>query len=384
MKGTKGDERKRILFLTGTRADYGKLKPLIRAVEHSTEFEAIVFVTGMHTLERYGYTAAEVLRGGYKHAYVYANQIVGEPMDLVLANTIHGLARYIHDNPPDLIVVHGDRIEALAGAIVGALRNVPTAHIEGGEISGTVDELIRHAVSKLAHFHFVAAASHAKRLMQMGEVESAIYIIGSPDIDVMLSDELPALDAVRERYDIQFPEFGIVIFHPVTTEVHDTRRQARNMVDALQESGQNLVVIYPNNDEGSSDILAELERLRDHPRMRLLPSLRFEYFLTLLKHARFIMGNSSAAIREAPVYGIPTVDIGTRQRNRFVYPSILNVGYEKHEMLEGIRKASGMGPQEPSNYFGTGNSAELFMKVLRSGSLWEGSAQKSFVDMPGL
>lgn len=381
--GRARDGRKRILFLTGTRADYGKLKPLIQAVEAAEDFHAIVFITGMHTLERYGFTADEVLRGGYEHVHVYANQIVGEPMDLVLANTVHGLGRYVHDSPPDLIVVHGDRIEALAGAIVGSLRNIPVAHIEGGEVSGTIDELIRHAVSKLAHTHFVAAESHARRLVQMGEVASSIFVIGSPDIDVMLSESLPGMEAVRERYEIDFATYGIVTFHPVTTEVHDTPRQARNLVDAMLESGQNYVVIFPNNDEGSAAILAELERLEGNPRMRMLPSLRFEYFLTLLKNACFMLGNSSAAIREAPVYGVPSVDVGTRQRNRFVYPSILNVGYEKDEVLAGIRQAVEMGPQEPSHYFGTGNSANLFMEVLRTETFWQNSAQKAFVDLPG-
>ena len=149
---------KRILFLTGTRADFGKLRPLIQQVDAHPNFEAVVFVTGMHTLELYGYTVLEVRNAGFRNLHVHMNQFPNEPMDLVLANTISGLSRFVHEETPDLIVVHGDRVEALAGAVVGALRNILVAHVEGGELSGTVDDLIRHAVSKLSHLHCVANA----------------------------------------------------------------------------------------------------------------------------------------------------------------------------------------------------------------------------------
>lgn len=375
---------RRILFLTGTRADYGKLKPLMQAVEASPQFDCRIFATGMHTLEKYGYTVDEVRAGGFEHVYVYANQILGEPMDLVLANTVLGLARHVHDSPPDMIVVHGDRVEALAGAIVGAMRNIHTGHIEGGELSGTVDELIRHSVTKLSHIHFVANEEAAGRLIQMGETREAINIIGSPDIDVMLSSDLPTLDTVKAHYAIGFNDYAIALFHPVTTELAQATQYAEAFAAALVESDTNFVVIYPNNDHGSGAILKAYERLQGQPRFRLLPSMRFEYFLALLKHARFIAGNSSASIREAPVYGVPTINVGTRQNNRFDYKSILNVGYGKADILDGIRKALAMGPQEPSCHFGDGRSRELFMAALESPALWATPKQKRFVDfVPG-
>lgn len=376
--------KRRILFLTGTRADFGKLKTLMRAVETAPEFEAVIFITGMHTLTRYGYTADEVLNERYANVFVYANQIIGEPMDMILANTVHGLARYVHDTPPDLIVVHGDRVEALAGAIVGALRNIPVAHIEGGEVSGTIDEVLRHAVSKLTRIHFVANDDAARRLEQMGEARGAIHVIGSPDIDVMLSPDLPPLQAVRDRYEIGFPRYGISLLHPVTTEEDDTPRQAREYVQALIASGRNYVVVYPNNDQGTQAIQTELETLRGNPRFRLLPSLRFEYFLTLLKNADFIIGNSSAGIREAPVYGVPTVDVGTRQTNRFVHPSIVNSPFQRGDVLAAIERVASMGPQTVTLAFGRGQSRELFMQTLRSDTFWSLSSQKRFVDLPGL
>lgn len=372
---------RKVLFLTGTRADFGKLKPLMRVVEESPLFDCSVFVTGMHTLSRYGYTVEEVIKSGFKKIHTYMNQIHGEPMDLVLANTIGGLSRYIQEDRPDLIVVHGDRIEALAGAIVGSLNNILVAHIEGGELSGTIDESIRHSVSKLAHIHFVANNQAADRLKQLGEDPNHIFIIGSPDIDIMLSDSLPSLEDVRQRYEINFDEFGIVLYHPVTTEIEDVRKHASDLVAALIDSGQNYVVIYPNNDLGSHEILAEYKVLENNNRFRIFPSLRFEYFLTLLKNAMFIIGNSSTGIHEAPVYGLPTINIGTRQQNRFFHKSITHVSDDYVSILNAINQVSRSVYKEPCFNFGCGNSTALFKEVLEGGTIWGTSRQKQFQDI---
>lgn len=375
------EARKKILFLTGTRADFGKLKPLIEEVERSEEFEAYIFATGMHMLSRYGKTLHEIEKAGFKHVYGFINQdgAVNSQMDLVLANTVQGLGHYVRESVPDIIIVHGDRIEALAGAIVGALANIRVAHVEGGELSGTVDELIRHAVSKLSHLHFVANEEAKRRLVQMGESEDVILVIGSPDIDVMLSDQLPTLPDALARYEIPFLEYVLCIFHPVTTELTILKQHAQTLASALEASNLNLVVIYPNNDNGSDIILEAYASLRSHPRFRFIPSMRFEYFLTLLKHTKAILGNSSAGIREAPVYGVPTVNIGTRQMNRFDYPSIVNVPPEKEAILKALQNLpTGV---HPSLYFGRGDSARLFITHLRNPALWNISPQKHFKDL---
>ncbi|WP_432775380.1 UDP-N-acetylglucosamine 2-epimerase [Brevibacillus gelatini] len=372
---------KKVLFLTGTRADFGKLKPLMRVIDDSHLFECSIFVTGMHTLSRYGYTVEEVIKSGFKKIHTYMNQIHGEPMDLVLANTIGGLSRYVQEERPDLIVVHGDRIEALAGAIVGSLNNILVAHIEGGERSGTIDESIRHSVSKLAHIHFVANSEAADRLRQLGEDPNHIFIIGSPDIDIMLSENLPSLTEVQQRYGIHFREFGIVLYHPVTTEIEYVRKHAHDLVTALIDSGQNYVVIYPNNDLGSHEILAEYKVLETNNKFRVFPSLRFEYFLTLLKNASFIIGNSSTGIHEAPVYGVPTINIGTRQQNRFFHKSITHIADDYDSILNAIDYVSKSAKREPCFSFGRGNSTALFKEVLEGGAIWGTSRQKQFQDI---
>jgi UDP-N-acetylglucosamine 2-epimerase (hydrolysing) len=383
-------ERKKILFLTGTRADFGKLKTLIQHVEAAPQFDVAVFITGMHTLSRYGYTVDEVygalsehrLRDGTRNVYVFHNQVQGEPMERVLANTIDGLSRYVTEFPPDLMVVHGDRVEALAGAIVGALRNILVAHIEGGEVSGTADELMRHAITKLSHAHFVANDMALQRLVQLGERRESIKIIGSPDIDLMLSPNLPELAEVKRRYDVKFEEYGVLIFHSVTTDLADTRKSVSAIIDALLESGQNCVVIYPNNDEGCELIFSEYSRIENHPRFKLVPSMRVEYFLVLLRHARFLLGNSSAGIRECPVFGVPAINVSSRQNGRATPDCVVNVPGEGAEILTAIRRIlSAKATHEADLHFGRGQSASLFIQAIDSEDFWRLPKQKQFMDL---
>lgn len=371
---------KKVLFLTGTRADFGKIKSLISILEQQSEFEVFVAVTGMHLQEEYGYTLLEILRCNFKNVHTFQNHTHETTMDLTLAKTIEGLSDYVKKIEPDLILVHGDRVETLAGAIVGSLNNILVAHIEGGEISGTVDELIRHSVSKLSHIHFVSNADAAKRLKQMGEIKESIFTIGSPDIDVMFSDKLPDLATAKSYYQIDFGSFGIVMFHPVTTEIGSMEEYATHFVNALLADAHNYIVVFPNNDLGSKKILKAYERLKENPRFRIFPSLRFEYFLTLLKNCQFIIGNSSAGIREAPYYGIPIINIGTRQQNRAVHADIINVDYDEKNISEALRIIDSHQIQQTDCDFGQGNSAELFLKCLQKDEFWLLNHQKQFRD----
>lgn len=371
---------KKILFLTGTRADFGKIKSLISILEQQSEFEVYVAVTGMHLQEEYGYTLLEIQRCGYKNIHTFHNHTHETTMDLTLAKTIEGLSSYVKTVKPDLILVHGDRVETLAGAIVGSLNNILVAHIEGGEVSGTVDELIRHSVSKLSHIHFVSNSEAAKRLKQMGEIAASIFTIGSPDIDVMFSEELPSLDLAKEYYQLFFDSYAIVMFHPVTTEIKEMEQYATHFVNALLADGHNYIVVFPNNDLGSKTILAAYERLKGNSRFRIFPSLRFEYFLTLLKNSQFIIGNSSAGIREAPYYGIPIINIGTRQQNRAVHADIINVDYDERNISEVLRIIDSHKVIQSDDDFGQGNSAELFLESLQKETFWQMNHQKQFRD----
>lgn len=375
--------KKKILFLTGTRADYGKMKSLMKEVEKDKEFDCHIFVTGMHTLEDFGNTKNEIFKDGFKNIQVYMNQIIEEPMDLVLANTINGFSRYIKELKPDMIVVHGDRVEALAGAISGALNNLLVVHIEGGEVSGTIDESIRHAISKLAHIHMVTNEKAKKRLIQLGELEKNIYIIGSPDIDYILKETELDFNEIKNRYEIKYDNYSVVMYHPVTTELNILRENTRNLVNALIKSEKNYIIIHPNNDIGYKIILNEYERLRKYKNIKIFPSIRFEYFIDILKNADFLIGNSSAGIYEAPTIGIPSINIGTRQNGRFKYDSIIDVDYDENSIINAMENIENIEINKKTNYFGFGDSNIKFINILKNEDIWNVEKQKKFISFIG-
>jgi len=373
--------RRRILFVSGTRADYGKLKSIIRAVDASDEFDYAIFATGMHLLEKYGRTWKEIEKDGFSEIFLHFNQdhYTDFMMDRVLADTIRGLSHYVAEYPVDLIVVHGDRVEALAGAIVGSLNGILVGHIEGGELSGTVDELMRHTITKMSHLHFVSNNEARDRVVGMGEYPSKVHVIGSPNIDIMLSPDLPTLDEVRRRYEIEQNEYAILALHPVVGESDGLHSRAEALLHALAATGKDFVVLYPNNDTGSTEILRAIKAVQGSPQFRVLPSMKFEYYLTALQHAAAIVGNSSSGIHEAPVYGVPTVNVGDRQHNRFAHPSIENVPFDEVAIVSALNRVWGC-RYEPSAHFGTGSSAEAFTALLSEPSTWETQVLKQFHD----
>lgn len=341
---------RKVYFITGTRADFGKMKSLIYAAQEV--FDVTVLITGMHLMEAYGETWHEVANCGFSYKKIYPyNFLESEKIDDVLINTISAFSHELVTDKPDLIVVHGDRIEALAGAMVGAFNGIPVAHIEGGEVSGSIDESIRHAVTKFSHIHFVSNQEAASRVRWMGE--SNIHIIGSPDVDIMLS-ELPSLYDVKNRYSIQYPfnDYYILLYHPVFGE----KTFAKKVVDAVISSDENFIAIYPNNDQGSKNIIIEYNRLDC-----VFPSIRFEYFLVLLKNSKGIVGNSSCGLMEAPYFGVPTLNIGSRQTNRLRAPTVIDCDHD--HVLEGIRSLKDV-PRQATNLFGEGDSAEKFIEAL--------------------
>ena len=366
---------KKIIFVTGTRADWGKLKSLI--IETSKSFDVHIFITGMHNDPKYGSTYLDVQRIKNVTFHRFLNKTHESTMDLTVSKTIKGFSSYVEKVNPDLIVVHGDRPEPLACAIVGSFKNILVAHVEGGEISGTIDELIRHSVSKLSHIHFVSNNKAADRLIQMGENKKSIFIIGSPDIDLMYSKDLPSISEAKNKYDISFNEYAVCLFHPVTTEVKFIINQVECLINSLKSSKKNYVIIYPNNDLGSDEIINAYKKLNSS-KFKILPSIRFEYFLTVLKNSSFIIGNSSAGIREAPYYSKYSINLGSRQNKRDLNSLIINCDFDELNILKAINSTNERLEQAPIKNFGDGNSSKLFVKTLMSKSFWEINHQKEF------
>jgi UDP-N-acetylglucosamine 2-epimerase (hydrolysing) len=371
---------KKIIFVTATRADYGKLKSIILSSQKLKQFNIHVFATGMHNLSVYGNTFDEIKKDKVQNIKKFHNQIVGEQGSKIFSKTILGFSEYINKINPDLVVIHGDRMEPLACAIVCCLNNIKIAHFEGGELSGTIDEIFRHSISKLCNIHFVTNSAAKKRLVQMGELSSSIFITGSPDVDLILSKNLPSLREVKKKYEIDFKSYAIALFHPITTDIKNLKKNIRSFIRSLKFSKENIVLIFPNNDLGSDVIINEYKKIRNK-NIKIFPSLRFEYYLTLLKNCKFIIGNSSSGIMEAPYYGVPTINIGNRQNNRANLESVVNCNYESSKILRTIKKFSVTKKFTKSSFFGDGRSAERLLKIIKSKEIWKINNQKQFKDI---
>lgn len=373
-------KKKKVVFITGTRAEYGKLKPLIDLFQKKKNISSFIFVTGMHMLETYGYTYSHIVDENKKKSkiYLYKNKKINKTQDQILADTIHGFSKFILKIKPDLVIVHGDRVEALAASISASINNFICMHIEGGEISGTIDEHIRHAVSKFSHIHLVANKDAKNILKSLGEDLNNVHIVGSPDIDIMKSKKLPSIDEVKKRYKIKLNEYSIGIFHPETTKINLIAHMAKKYCNILNKSKKKYVLIYPNNDPGNKTIINYLKKLSTNKeKFIFIKSMRFEYFLTLLKNSDFIIGNSSAGIREAPFYGIPTIDLGDRQKFRGKSKSIKNFNFNDKEILNYIKNIKHR--FDSSKYFGTGDSINKINKLISKPFFWKAKIQKHFV-----
>ena len=291
-----------------------------------------------------------------------------------------GFSDFCFEYKPDLVIVHGDRFVALACVLVCATNYIRSAHIEGGEVSGTIDEVFRHCNSKLASHHFVSSLSAARRVMSLGEPEELIHVIGSPELDFHSKPTGVSLKEVKARYEIPFTEYGIVVFHPVTSEIDDIGDQASSLFSALLTSRKSFIVITPNNDPGSEQILDVINTLPEKY-FRSLPSMRFAHFSELMRNSYAIIGNSSTGVREAPFLGIPSLDIGTRQKNRSIADSIFKASAFDHDVIFDFLNNQWGRRYTSHNAFGEGGTSTRFVNKLKDKSFWSASLQKTFNDI---
>lgn len=367
-----------LLFVTGTRADYGKLEPLALAAL-SAGHRVTFFVTGMHMLDKYGLTKEEVHQKKIFNVVEFINQRDGDPQDIILAKTVVGFSDYLQEHRPDLVVIHGDRVEALACSLVCATNYIRCAHVEGGEVSGTIDEQFRHCNTKLSSLHLVSSIDAKLRVERLGELPETIHVIGSPELDIHGRPSGVSMDEVRKRYDIKSIDYGICVFHPVTSEASQMGKQAESLFGALLDSGHFFVVILPNNDPGSEKIL-DVIRTLPTDRFRVLPSMRFSYFSELMRNAKAIIGNSSMGVREAPFLGVPSLDIGTRQSNRGFATSVMrSTAYDRNSIGRFLSEFWGR-RFDRSQAFGCGDAARSFVELLAQKALWDQPMQKYFVE----
>lgn len=304
-----------ISFISGTRADYGKIKPYIDFLYNQENKKVFVFTTGMNMLKKYGSTY-KFIKSDLKKKCIVRTDKKFKPTSTAL-ETAHILKTYdkhLKKDKIDFVFVHGDRPEVLAAAQAAVFNNIPVCHIEAGDFSGSVDELIRHATSKLSHRFLVADEMAKQTLLQMGEKEDSIFITGNSSLAFKIEDptkkELSLLNSYKN--------YGVLIYHPVTTlDKKILKEEIDSLMSALDKSEKDYVVILPNNDLGSEIILKIYQKYATNEKFHFIKSFSFNAFNYVLKNADFLIGNSSCGIKEAPFYQVPVIDIGCRQNNRF-------------------------------------------------------------------
>lgn len=370
---------KKVIFFTATRADFGKLRSLIEALETKQQFEIVIIVTGMHLSEKFGLTFLEIAEWSKSKEVAvikFANKIDSDDVNTIFATTILNLGAILSSqNAVDLLIYHGDRLECLAAASVSALQGIRSLHIEGGEISGTTDEYLRHAITKLSDFHAVSNERAAKNVLRLGEDSCRVKIIGNPSLDALKN--LPSERAVRNHYGISFQSFAISILHPDTLNLDSLDIDSECYFQALVESGQNFILIGPNSDIGNGTITKHLHILKNENKFKFFPSMRFESFLKLLSMCEFLIGNSSSGIMETPMLGVPTINVGERQKGRDLTDWVLHVPFDKDIITSAIKDIGALGT--PNMIYGDGFAGKYLSEWLCNDSFWEIPSQKRLV-----
>lgn len=366
---------RRIAYVTGTRADYELFSEPLRRIREQPGLELGLIVTAMHLEPEFGLTVRDIEADGMPVVARVSNLLPGDTggdQARSVGSAVLGITGALEEYRPDLVIVLGDRGEMLAGAIAAIHLNVPIAHVHGGEVSGTLDELVRHAISKLSHVHFPATEDAAERLRRMGERPDHVHVVGASGLDYLSRFE-PVPDAEIEAelgLNLDRP-FTIFTQHPVTTEMAEAGRQMELSLKALEDAGVQVLATYPNSDAGGRAMIAVLERWRDRPWLRVVPNVGRRRFASLLKKAAAMVGNSSSGIIEAPFFGLPVVNIGLRQAGRLRAENVLDVGHDRHAIGAAFRCALGddafiARARACRNPYGDGHAGERIAKVLAS------------------
>jgi GDP/UDP-N,N'-diacetylbacillosamine 2-epimerase (hydrolysing) len=337
--------KRKILFVTERRADYSRLKPIMRLVQKSKKLELQLVVTGQHLLKSFGETGRVIEKDGFRvdavlPVFTAEDKDDGATMARALGHYVLKLTDAIEKLHPDIIFCGFDLDAHLAAAIVGMHLNIHVAHIQGGERSGTIDEVLRHATTKFAHIHFVATKESKQRVIKLGEDPRYVFLVGSPSLDTIKHISYPSREEMFAKYHLD-PQKPLIIFsqHPVTTEINEVEVQIEASIQALESAAKQLhaqvLAIYANNDAGGKRIVARLQRSG----FSVYPHIIYEDYLRLLKHAAVLVGNSSTGIHEAPSFGLPTVNVGTRQQLRERGKNVMDAPNSARSIEKAIRKA---------------------------------------------
>ena len=381
---------KKICVITATRAEYGLLKPLVKQLMRTPGVETQLVATGAHLVESLGNTWQEIEKdniGIYKKIPIQSQGDESYHATLTMANALVQFGKYFQEEKPDLLVVLGDRTEILAFCAAAVNEHIPIAHIHGGELTqGAVDDSIRHAVTKMSYLHFTSTEEYRKRVIQMGEEPGGVYHVGALGVENILNEELLSRELLEGAAG--FPasqDYAVVTFHPVTLEPDTAISQVKELFAAMQAKPELFYLITKANaDAGGRAINEFMERMSANcPNMKLVASLGVKRYLSAVKYARFVLGNSSSGIIEAPSLGVPTVNIGDRQKGRIMAGSVLCCEPEQKQILAAMEQAMHMAGGRWENPYGDGCTSKKIVNVLK-GWLEEGriDLKKKFYDIP--
>lgn len=371
---------RRLLYLTGTRADFGLMQSTLQRVAATPGLQLRLAVTGMHLDPTLGNTVQEVEASGLDIAGRIAFDVStrsGASMAQGIAACLAGMTRLLQAEQPDALLLLGDRGEMLAGAIAALHVGVPCVHIHGGERSGTVDEPVRHAISKLASYHFAATEGARERLLRMGEEPARIHVTGAPGLDGLRElAALPRAQVLGELGLAPAARFLLAVFHPVVQQAGDAYRQTRTVIEALAQAALPIVWLEPNADAGSREVLRALDEVALPPGSRRLTHLRRPLYAAALRQCELLAGNSSSGVIEAASFGTPVLNIGDRQRMREHGKNVRDVPVEGAAIARALREQLGHGRYGCDNAWGDGQAGERIARLLAALPLDRGLLEK--------
>ena len=362
---------RKIAVVTATRAEYGILRPLILKLKEDKELELQLIVTGAHLEEKYGRTIDEIIKDDVPVHKTIPIMVEGNSeydVSVIMANALVGFAEYFRDEKPELVIVLGDRTEILAVCAAAMNARVPIAHLHGGEITeGAVDDCVRHAVSKMSYLHFPANEIYKRRIIQLGESPDRVYNVGALGVENILNVKLLSRDDICSQIGIsKDTPYVVVTFHPVTLEGESVDSHVNEFLAAIESKPNYFYLITKANaDAGGARVNEMLEKFAStRENVKVVASLGMLRYLSALKYAEFELGNSSSGIIEAPALGVPTVNIGNRQKGRLMAESVINCDTNCKAICEAMEKAQAL-EHIPSYLYGDGNTSDKIIEVIK-------------------
>ena len=366
--------RKKIAIVTATRAEYGLFKPILKAIEKDNDLEYYLIITGLHLSQEFGYTINEIIEDGLcisARIDVLHKEDTGFGMAKYIGELIIELSKEFDKSNPDILLLLGDRGEMLAAAIAAVSMNIAVAHLHGGELSGSIDDLFRHAITKLAHIHLLATETTKNRIIRIGEDPKRIFVVGAPGLDD-IDEGLLTPNNISEKYNLDLSR-PIILFvqHAVTTETDDSKYQIKETLDAITEMNYQTVIIYPNADPGGRRMINVIEEYaKAHNFIKTYKSLPRRDYLSIMNVASVMVGNSSSGIIESPSFKLPVVNVGTRQKGRERADNVIDVDYNRKKIKTAIENAIYNEEFKKKlkgcrNPYGDGKAAPRILKILK-------------------